>query len=110
MVDGQLLKEVFMHVVGLIPSRLNSARLPSKALLNVDGLPLVVHTMKRAQLSESLDDVYVCTDSEKIGAAVIEHGGKCIMTSSGHINGTERIAEASKGMKVDLKDEIRKKY
>ena len=67
MVDGQLVKEVFMHVVGLIPSRLNSARLPSKALLTIDGLPLVVHTMKRAQLSESLDDVYVCTDSEEIG-------------------------------------------
>ena len=91
-----------MHVVGLIPSRLNSARLPSKALLTIDGLPLVVHTMKRAQLSESLDDVYVCTDSEEIGEAVIKHGGKYIMTSSDHINGTERIAEASKDMEVDL--------
>lgn len=102
MVDGQQVKEVFMHVVGLIPSRLNSARLPSKALLTIDGLPLVVHTMKRAQLSESLDDVYVCTDSEEIGEAVIKHGGKYIMTSSDHINGTERIAEASKDMEVDL--------
>jgi 3-deoxy-manno-octulosonate cytidylyltransferase (CMP-KDO synthetase) len=102
MVGGQLVEEVFMHVVGLIPSRLNSARLPSKALLTIDELPLVVHTMKRAQLSESLDDVYVCTDSEEIGEAVIKHGGKYIMTSSGHINGTERIAEASKDMEVDL--------
>jgi len=91
-----------MRVIGLIPSRLNSTRLPSKALLMIDGLPLVVHTMKRAQLAEVLDEVYVCTDSEKIGKVVEEHGGKFIMTRSEHVNGTERIAEAAREMKADF--------
>lgn len=91
-----------MRIIGLIPSRLNSTRLPSKALLMIDGLPLVVHTMKRAQLAEVLDEVYVCTDSEEIGKVIEQHGGKFIMTSSKHINGTERIAEAAKSMKADL--------
>ena len=90
-----------MRIIGLIPSRLNSTRLPSKALLNIDGLPLVVHTMKRAQLAEVLDEVYVCTDSEKIAQVVVQHGGKFIMTGSEHVNGTERIAEAAKDMKAD---------
>ncbi len=98
---GQLAEEVSMRVIGLIPSRLNSTRLPSKALLNIDGLPLVVHTLKRAQLAEVLDEVYVCTDSDKIAQAVVQHGGKFIMTRSEHINGTERIAEAAKDMKAD---------
>ena len=80
-----------MRVIGLIPSRLNSTRLPSKALLMIDGLPLVVHTMKRAQLAEVLDEVYVCTDSEKIGQVVEEHGGKFIMTRSEHVNGSTRL-------------------
>ena len=91
-----------MHVVGLIPSRLGSTRLPNKALLMIDGLPLVIHTMKRAQLAKSLDEVYVCTDSEKIANAVEAHGGKHIMTRVDHSNGTERIAEAAKILEADF--------
>jgi len=91
-----------MRVIGLIPSRLNSTRLASKALLKIDGLPLIIHTMKRAQLAEVLDEVYVCTDSEKIARTVEEHGGRYIMTSPEHINGTERIAEAARDMKADF--------
>ena len=49
-------------VLGLIPCRLNSKRLPRKALLNIDGLPLIVHTFKRAKLSKKLDRIIVCTD------------------------------------------------
>ena len=91
-----------MRVVGVIPCRLKSARLPSKALLMIDSLPLIVHTMKRAQLAKSLDDVYVCTDSEEIANVVHSHGGKSIITKPEHTNGTERIAEAAKSLKADL--------
>ena len=52
--------------IGLIPVRLESKRLPGKALLDLDGLPIIVHTAKRAQLSKMLDEVYVCTDSIEI--------------------------------------------
>ena len=91
-----------MSAVGLIPSRLGSTRLPAKALLVIDGLPLVIHTMKRAQLAKSLDEVYVCTDSEKIASEVKRYGGKYIMTRVDHCNGTERIAEAAENLKADL--------
>lgn len=90
-----------MKAIGLIPSRLNSSRLPSKALLPLDGLPLVVHTFKRSELAKSLSDVYVCTDSEQIAEAVVKHGGKVIMTRSDHLNGTERIAEAANSLDTD---------
>ena len=90
-----------MRIVGLIPSRLNSTRLRSKALLPIHGLPLVVHTFKRSQLAKSLSDVYVCTDSDEIAQAVLDHGGKVIMTSSEHTNGTERIAEAAHQLDAD---------
>ena len=53
-------------IIGLIPSRLNSKRLKEKPLLEIDGLPIIVHTFKRAQLSKKLDDVIVCTDDNKI--------------------------------------------
>ena len=65
-----------MRAIGLIPSRLQSTRLPSKALLVIDGLPVVIHTLKRAQLAKSISDVYVCTDSEKIANIAKNNGAE----------------------------------
>jgi len=90
------------RTVILIPSRLNSKRLKNKPLLEIDNFPLVVHTYKRAMMSKICSEVYVCTDSTKIKKKCEEFSSKVIMTSSKHINGTERIAEAAK--KLNLKN------
>ena len=89
-------------IIGLIPSRLNSTRLKNKPLLEIDGLPIIVHTLKRSQLSKKLDKVIVCTDSEKIAEVVHKHGGESLMTSKDHKNGTESIAEVSGKFKCEL--------
>lgn len=86
-------------IVGLIPARLKSNRLPFKALLKISEIPLVIHTLSRAKLSKRLDKVYVCTDLEKIAEVVKKYNGDFIMTKKYHKNGTERIAEAAKKMK-----------
>ena len=86
-------------IIGLIPSRLNSTRLKKKPLLEIDGLPIIVHTFKRAKLCKKLDDVIVCTDDKKIINIVQKHGGKAILTSKKHKNGTERIYEVAKKIK-----------
>jgi len=82
-----------MKVLGLIPSRMGSTRLPEKALLPISGLPLVIHTYRRAKLSKLLDKVMICTDSKKILSSAKKYKSSAIMTSSHHLNGTERIAE-----------------
>jgi len=89
-------------ILGLIPSRLNSSRLKNKPLLIIDGLPIIVHTLKRAQLSKKLDKVIVCTDSNKIVEVVKKNGGEAILTSTKHENGTERIAEVAKKFKAKM--------
>jgi 3-deoxy-manno-octulosonate cytidylyltransferase (CMP-KDO synthetase) len=89
-------------ILGLIPSRLNSSRLKNKPLLNIDGLPLVIHTLKRALMAKKLDKVFVCTDSHKIINEVRKHGGEALMTSKKHRNGTERIYEVAKKYKCKL--------
>ena len=89
-------------ILGLIPSRLNSSRLKEKPLLKIDGLPIIIHTLKRALLSKKLDKVIVCTDHKKIYNEVKKHGGNAIITSSKHRNGTERIAEVAKKFKAKL--------
>jgi 3-deoxy-manno-octulosonate cytidylyltransferase (CMP-KDO synthetase) len=89
-------------VVAIIPSRLESSRLPGKALLNICGLPMIVHVYKRCMLSNSLDEVYVATDNLKIKDVVESYGGRVIMTSSLHKTGTDRIAEAAKTIDADI--------
>ena len=89
-------------ILGLIPSRLNSTRLKEKPLLMIDGLPIIVHTFKRAQLSKKLDEVIVCTDHQKIVDVVRSNGGKVVLTSKKHENGTERIYEVAKKKKAEL--------
>ena len=89
-------------IIGLIPSRLNSSRLKEKPLLKIDGLPIIIHTLKRAMLSKKLDKVIVCTDHKKIFKIVEKFGGQAMLTSNKHINGTERIAEVAKKFKARL--------
>ena len=93
-------------IIGLIPCRLKSTRLEEKALLDIDGLPLIIHTLKRVQLCKELKEVIVCTDSTKIKKLVLQHGGKCRMTKSSHKTGTDRIAEISKKINYDVAIDI----
>ena len=86
-------------ILGLIPSRLNSKRLKEKPLLKIDNLPIVVHAYKRALMSKKLDDVIVCTDHIKIKKVIESIGGKAVLTSPKHKNGTERIYEVAKKFK-----------
>ena len=80
MVKSIKLKEL-MKVLGLIPARLSSTRLPQKPLLEIDGLPLIIHTFKRSSFAKKLDDLAVCTDSNDIKEIVEKYGGKCFLTS-----------------------------
>jgi len=93
-----------MKVLGLIPSRIGSQRLPAKALLPIHGIPLVIHTYKRASLSKMIDKILICTDSKKIISVAKKFKAKSILTSQHHNNGTERITEAyiKEGKNYDL--------
>ena len=90
------------HTTAVIPARLESARLPGKALVDICGLPMVVHVYRRCLLAERLDDVVVATDSIEIASVVESHGGEVVMTRSDHDNGTERIAEAAEWLDSDI--------
>lgn len=88
--------------VGLVPSRLNSSRLPEKALELIEGMPMFAHVYFRAKES-SLEDVYLLTDSQKIKEAAESYSIKTLITSTNHRNGTERCYEGGKilGLKDD---------
>jgi 3-deoxy-manno-octulosonate cytidylyltransferase (CMP-KDO synthetase) len=83
-----------MKVVAIIPSHLASVRFPGKILFEFHGLPMIEHVRRRALLSKHINDVYVATCDVEIAEAIQSFGGKVIMTSDQHTNGTSRIAEA----------------
>lgn len=95
-----------MKKIILIPTRINSKRLPAKALLKIEDIPIIIHTYKRACMSKLADKVYVCTDSLKIIEVCKKYKANFIQTKSIHKNGTERIAEAAKKLNLRNNDLI----
>jgi 3-deoxy-manno-octulosonate cytidylyltransferase (CMP-KDO synthetase) len=77
----------------LIPARMAATRLPGKPLLNIAGLPMIVHVLRRAQAVQ-IGRVAVATDTPEIAAAVTAHGGEAVMTRTDHPSGSDRIYEA----------------
>lgn len=91
-----------MKAIGMIPARLESRRLPDKALVDILGMPMIVHTCKRAAMAKQLAEVYLATDSNKIQEVAEKHGIKAIMTSPSHTCGSDRIAEAIQNIFCDI--------
>ena len=81
-----------VNVVGLIPARLHSTRLPRKLLLAETGKTLLQHTWEAARGAKRLNQLLVAADSPEIEAAVRAFGGHCELTGE-HPSGTDRIAE-----------------
>src|ERR1700754_248473 len=77
----------------LIPARMAATRLPGKPLLDLAGLPMIVHVLRRAEAA-NIGRVAVATDTPEIAAAVRSHGGEAVMTSADHPSGSDRIFEA----------------
>ena len=89
-------------VVGIIPARYGSTRLPGKALKLILGKPMVQRVYERARLARGLSSVCVATDDERIARVVEGFGGRAVMTSPDHPSGTDRLAEATRAMDADI--------
>jgi 3-deoxy-manno-octulosonate cytidylyltransferase (CMP-KDO synthetase) len=77
----------------LIPARMAATRLPGKPLLDIAGLPMIVHVLRRAEAA-GIGRVAVATDTPEIAAVVTSHGGQAVMTRADHPSGSDRIYEA----------------
>ncbi|MFT0892892.1 3-deoxy-manno-octulosonate cytidylyltransferase [Pseudochelatococcus sp. G4_1912] len=77
----------------IIPARLAATRLPNKPLADINGLPMIVHVLQRAEAA-NIGPVIVATDSQEIAQAVESAGGRAIITRADHPSGSDRIFEA----------------
>lgn len=81
------------RVLGVVPARLASERIPRKPLQDLAGRPLIEWVWRRAASFEFLNRVLVATDSDEVAEACRRAGAEVEMTLSTHASGTERIAE-----------------
>jgi len=89
-------------IVGIIPARWGSTRLPGKPLLDIKGKPMIQRVYEQAKKSKLLDKVIVATDDKRIFDCVINFNGEAVMTLKKHKSGTDRIYEAAKNLKADI--------
>ena len=93
------------RILVLIPARMAATRLPGKPLLDIGGLPMIVHVLRRAEEAE-IGRVAVATDTPEIAAAVKAAGGEVVMTRGDHPSGSDRIHEAMRTIDPDGQAEI----
>ncbi|MBI3988673.1 MAG: 3-deoxy-manno-octulosonate cytidylyltransferase [candidate division NC10 bacterium] len=91
-----------MRVVGIIPARYASSRLPGKPLLSIAGKPMIQHVYERASQAKSLDWLLVATDDPRVKEVVEGFGGFARLTSPSHPSGTDRAAEVASDLSCDL--------
>ncbi len=83
------------RVLGIVPARLASTRLPNKPLYPLLGRPLIEWVWRRVEGMGVLDHVVVATDSEEVAEVCRSFGAPVEMTSTRHPSGTDRVAEVA---------------
>ena len=63
---------------------------------------MVERVYRRAAAARGVSGVLVATDDARIAAAVARFGGAFVMTRPDHASGTDRVAEAARGLSCDL--------
>jgi 3-deoxy-manno-octulosonate cytidylyltransferase (CMP-KDO synthetase) len=79
-------------IVGVIPARLDSQRLPGKVLLPIRGKAIVEWVYERARTSPLFGEILVATDSEQVGKHCTACGIPVMMTQR-HSSGSDRLHE-----------------
>ncbi|MFZ4620419.1 MAG: 3-deoxy-manno-octulosonate cytidylyltransferase [Bacteroidota bacterium] len=91
-----------MNIVGIIPSRYASSRLPAKPLVDICGKTMVRRVYEQSAKSALLTSVVVATDDSRIESAVREFGGNVQMTPVDIQSGSDRIALVAKDLSADI--------
>lgn len=91
-----------MNVLGVIPARYHSIRLPGKPLLMIGAKPMIQWVYEAAKTAALIDELVVATDDQRIYDTVVGFGGKAEMTAAAHPTGTDRLAEVARRYQTEL--------
>ena len=89
-------------IIGVIPSRYASQRLPAKALVDLLGRTMVQRVYEQAKKARTLSRVIVATDDARIESVVKSFGGEVVMTSPDIASGSDRVAAVAEKVQGDI--------
>jgi 3-deoxy-D-manno-octulosonate cytidylyltransferase len=81
------------RILGVIPARLGSERLPRKPLHPLAGRPLLEWVWRRVSSFSLFHDVVIATDAPEIVQVAEAWGARAMLTSPDHESGTSRLGE-----------------
>jgi 3-deoxy-manno-octulosonate cytidylyltransferase (CMP-KDO synthetase) len=90
------------QILGVIPARLGSTRLPRKVLREMAGKPMVEWVWRAAVDSGQMNEVVVATDSGEVEQACRERGIPAVMTSPECASGSDRVYEVSRQIEAEI--------
>lgn len=91
-----------MKVIGVIPARYNSTRLPGKPLADICGKPMVWWVYQRVITVRKLEKVFVATDDERIESVCKNMNIPVVMTAKTHLTAAHRLQEVSESIEADF--------
>jgi 3-deoxy-manno-octulosonate cytidylyltransferase (CMP-KDO synthetase) len=91
-----------LKVIGVIPARMHSERLPGKVLRSIVGVPMLRRVFDGVRGCKRLAELLVATDSEEVYRYCASEGMSSIMTAGTHQSGTERIIEVMQTKPADV--------
>lgn len=91
-----------MKVVGIIPARYGSTRLPGKPLKDICGHPMIWWVYERVKSVEKIEKVFVATDDERIVSACDDMKIPVVLTSNKHRTAAQRLQEVSETVSADF--------
>ena len=95
-------EELRMRVLGVIPARLASTRLPRKVLREIAGRPLLAWVYEAAQRCAELERVVVATDADEVMELCLREGWPCEMTSNELQSGTDRLHAVAQRIPAEI--------
>jgi len=91
-----------VKILGVIPARLGSTRLPRKVLREIAGRPMVEWVWRAAAASGCMDQVVVATDSAEVAEACAARQIPVAMTSPECASGSDRVYEVSRQIDAEI--------
>lgn len=91
-----------MKIIGVIPARYQSTRMPGKPIMDILGKPMIWWVYQQAKKSKLIDEIMVATDDERIKEVCVNNNINCILTSKEHDTPTSRLYEVSTTVEGDL--------
>lgn len=90
-----------MKIIGIIPARYQSSRLPGKPLADISGKPMLWWVYQQVSKLDVFDEVICAIDDERIKKICEDYNMKYLMTKSNHPEHISRIHEVSTLVEAD---------